>query len=122
MTGYLVAGNSTSPFRSQLTITLQGNLLSPTLVVVNRQFLGNKVMAVYGNLSLHGAPRCVRQHTPQSPPSCPATPLTAWSTRWTGLPAPTRIVVSSTEYDITQSETFNITAVTYSSSRPRGHA
>ena len=116
VTGLLVAGNATSPYMSKLTITLQGNVLSPTLIIVNRQFLGNKVMAVYGNLSLHGAPRAY-VNTRLSATVMPGdTTLTVVDpVDWQA--GNDTIVVSSTEYDTTQSETFSITAISYSSDR-----
>ena len=116
VSGLLVAGNSTHPYQSRLTITLQGNPLSPTLIVVNRQFLGNKVLAVYGNLSMHGTPRAY-VNTRLSATVLPgATTLTVTDpVDW--LAGNDTIVVSSTEYDITQSETFNITAISYSADK-----
>ena len=116
VTGLLVAGNATNPYKSRLTITLQGNLLSPTLIVVNRQFLGNKVMAVYGNLSMHGTPRAF-VNTRLSATVLPgATTFTVIDpVDWQA--GNDTIVVSSTEYDITQSETFNVTAISYSSDK-----
>ena len=116
VTGFLVAGNATNPYMSRLTITLQGNLLSPTLIVVNRQFLGNKVIAVYGNLSMHGSPRAFVNTRLTATVLPGATTLTVSDpVDWQA--GNDTIVVSSTEYDITQSETFNITAISYSSDK-----
>ena len=113
--GYLNAGNTSNPFQSQLTLTLQGTHLSPTLIVTNTQPLGNKVMAVYGSVNLVGAPRAhvtTRLLTTVNPgdTSLTVTDPVDWA-------AGDRLVVSSTEYDATQAENFTLTAVAYSADR-----
>jgi hypothetical protein len=57
--GELQVGNVSNPFRNNAVIELNGVRTSPTVVVDNSYFLGNKVMAVYGKLSLVGLPRAV---------------------------------------------------------------
>jgi hypothetical protein len=55
--GELVVGNASAPFLRNAEIVLHGNRNSPTLVVSNEHFLGNKVLAIFGNVSLHGRAR-----------------------------------------------------------------
>ncbi len=57
--GELQVGNVTHPFKHRGVIQLNGVRTSPTVVVDNAYFLGNKVMAVFGRLSLAGLPRAV---------------------------------------------------------------
>jgi hypothetical protein len=52
-------GNATNPFTRSATIQLNGVRTSPTTVVDNSYFLGNKVLAVFGRVSLAGVPRAV---------------------------------------------------------------
>ena len=109
VTGFLNAGNTSHPFQSHLTITLTGNHLSPTLIVTNTQFLGNKVMAVYGSVNLVGTPRAYVKSRVLTTLMPGATQLTVQDpVDWV---VGDQVVVSSTEYDITQAENFTITGV-----------
>ena len=112
VTGFLNAGNTSQPFQSRLTITLTGNHLSPILIVTNTQALGNKVMAVYGSVNLVGNPRAYVKSRLQTTLNPGATQLTVQEpVDWVVGDV---IVVSSTEYDVTQAENFTVTAVTSS--------
>lgn len=57
--GDLQVGTVASPFQHKATIILNGVRTSPTVIVSNSYFLGNKVLAVFGGLSLAGVPRNV---------------------------------------------------------------
>ena len=59
--GALEIGTEENPFRHFATITLHGRQDSPTLVVSDRHFIGNKVLASFGNVSMHGGGRSVKQ-------------------------------------------------------------
>ena len=111
VTGYLNAGNTSHPFQSQLTITLTGNRLSPTLIVTNNLFLGNKVMGVFGSVNLVGTPRAFVQTRLQATVMPGDTQLLVVDpVDWV---VGDSLVISSTEYDATQMENFTITAVQY---------
>lgn len=108
--GTLQVGTRGRPFAHKATIKLSGERTSETLILHNSRFLGNKVMAVLGDLQLHG----------QQP-----------SHAWTRLESTAekdgillhlqesvdwvvgdRIVISSTEYDASYYETGIIQSVT----------
>ena len=57
VTGMLQVGTPEAPFEHSAKILLEGDRLSDTLVVGEGVFLGNKVLAVFGELSLHGVHR-----------------------------------------------------------------
>ena len=57
VTGMLQVGTPEEPFEHSAKILLEGDRLSDTLVVGEGVFLGNKVLAVFGELSLHGVHR-----------------------------------------------------------------
>ena len=59
--GELEIGTESNPFSHLATITLHGRQDSPTLVVSDKHFLGNKVLASFGNVSMHGGGRSVKQ-------------------------------------------------------------
>ena len=117
VTGFLNAGNTSHPFQSQLTITLTGNRLSPTLVVTNTLPLGNKVMGVFGSVNLVGIPRAFVQTRLLATIQPGDTQFTVVDpVDWV---VGDSIVLSSTEYDITQMENFTLTAVTPSTTNGR---
>ena len=104
--GQLQIGSELRPFIHNARISLQGTRTSPVLVVSPTLFLGNKMMAVFGDLILHGAM-----------PAVPWTRLavtlnigdsiltTVNMTNWKlGMV----VTVTPTEYDIGQEETFTI--------------
>ena len=82
---------------------------SPTIVVDNAYFLGNKVMAVFGNLSMVGVPRPVTWTKLAAPVSSGATSLTL------AVPVDWRvgeeIAISPTTYNVSQLETATIAGV-----------
>jgi hypothetical protein len=55
--GDLEVGTQDKPFLSSARITLRGTRLSPTLVADNEYYLGSKIMAVFGSISMVGKPR-----------------------------------------------------------------
>lgn len=48
-------GSVAAPFQHAASIVLHGNVTSDTLVVDDNYFLGNKVLAVFGNVTLVGS-------------------------------------------------------------------
>lgn len=107
--GNFEVGSAEKPFLGNATIMLYGIRSSPTVVVDNAYFLGNKLMAVFGNVTMYGKPR---------------------NTTWTRLGSTARagwsnvtlsqavdwsvgdeIVISATEYDASQAETAVIQSV-----------
>jgi hypothetical protein len=52
--GDLQVGSLGTPFQHAASIVLHGNVTSDTLVVDDNYFLGNKVFAVFGNVTLVG--------------------------------------------------------------------
>ena len=57
--GTFQVGTRDSPFQHQARITLHGSISSNTLVVSNDHYLGNKVIAVFGDMLLYGQPIAV---------------------------------------------------------------
>lgn len=53
--GEIAVGSLENPFMHHAEIVIHGNRTSPTVVVSDQHFLGNKVIANFGNMSLHAA-------------------------------------------------------------------
>jgi hypothetical protein len=53
--GQLLAGNTETPYKNQITITLTGGKDDPYYVLAQKLPVSNKVIAVTGNLSLYGS-------------------------------------------------------------------
>ena len=109
--GVLEIGTVSQPFLGNATIQLHGVLSSPTVVVDNAYFLGNKLIAVFGNVSMVGKPRNTTWSRLASTASAGSSSITVsqlvdWSIG-------DEVVVSSTEYDANQMETAIVTGVTY---------
>jgi len=107
--GFLTVGNVARPFKHKARIALHGVRTSPSLIVHNDLFLGNKVMAVIGTLDMHGV-------TPNVAWTRLADTLEVGGGNLTLMEAVDwaegdEIVVSSTEYDGAEAETFHILAV-----------
>jgi hypothetical protein len=58
--GEMSVGTPKEPFQHVCTITLHGTKASDTLVASDAHSLGNNVVAVFGNLTLHGTNRATR--------------------------------------------------------------
>lgn len=58
--GEFEVGTRDKPFQHNALILLNGNPASPTLVASEMHYVGNKVVAVFGNLTLHGKKRSTR--------------------------------------------------------------
>ena len=109
-TSYFEVGTEASPFPYPASITLYGNRTSPTLVVDNSYFLGNKVMAVFGNVSFVAAtPAVLWSKLAATAVSGADTLVLVDAVDW---PVGATVVVTPTEYDNRQAETVTITAVT----------
>jgi len=107
--GYLEIGLPAAPFTHKVFISINGIRSSPTVIVSDSIFLGNKVFSVFGQVNIWG--------------QAPTTPWTRLNS--TVLPSATsltltspvnwksgdRIVITSTEYDATQTESFTIASV-----------
>ena len=107
--GYLEVGLPAQPFTHKAQIIIDGVLSDPTVIVSNSMFLGNKVMAVFGEVNLWGNVRVV-----------PWTKLAA-----TALPgdrtlqllqpvdwvAGDAIVITTTEYEASQTENLTVASV-----------
>jgi len=111
--GSLQAGTPELPYSSKLTFTLRGERSTPTVVVSNSLFLGNKVFVVLGNCTLYGTPRVATTATL-------FTTLLQGSTELTLTESPDwkigdEIVVSPTSYASQQAEKFKIIAISGSS-------
>ena len=57
--GTFQVGTRDSPFQHQARITLHGTISSNTLIVSDDHYLGNKVIAVFGDMLLYGQPIAV---------------------------------------------------------------
>ena len=107
---YLEVGTTAAPFPYPATITLYGNASSPALVLDNSYFLGNKVMAVFGNVSVVGPVPTVTWSKLSAPASAGDTSITIADTvTW---PVGATIVITPTEYDNRQRDEVVISAVT----------
>uniref|UniRef100_A0A3B4ZZ57 PKHD1 like 1 n=1 Tax=Stegastes partitus TaxID=144197 RepID=A0A3B4ZZ57_9TELE len=107
--GRLIAGWDGEPFRGELHIKLRGNHKTPDWPLPNGPNQGSKVLGVFGTLELYGKPHNV-YHTKL------AATAAAGSNRLT-LPQPVdwqvgdEVVVSTTSYDINETEKCQIAAV-----------
>jgi hypothetical protein len=107
--GDLQVGNSSRPFTNNASIVLTGTRSSPTVVVDNAYPLGNKLIAVFGNLSLVGVPRSVTWTRLAAPaPAGSNTLLLAQPVDWQ---VGEEVVVSPTTFASSELETAVITAV-----------
>ncbi len=107
--GSFEVGSRARPFSHKATITLTGVRTSPTVVISNLLFPGNKVLAVFGALELHGLIPSVTWTRLSSTLSVGDNTLELVdSVDWT---AGQEITVSSTSYDANETETFKIDSV-----------
>jgi hypothetical protein len=110
--GELAVGSAGAPFQHDSDIVLHGERRSPTLIIHDSRFLGNKVLAVLGTLNLHGMP--VRSWTRLSMTvEAGGAEITLQDqVDWV---AGQTIVISSTEYDASETETRVIASIDTSS-------
>ncbi len=98
--GSLDIGNATNPYPYNATIRLTGTKDTPAAVVDNAYFLGNKVLAVFGQLSMYGLPRAVTWARLSATAKAGSTTLRlSQPVDW--LPGE-QIVISPTEYATSQ--------------------
>jgi hypothetical protein len=107
--GSLQIGSPAIPYTHEAVIRLHGERISPTLIVHNSRFLGNKVMAVLGEVALHGV-------TPEVSWTRLAMTAEAGATQLDLLEpvdwqVGDRVVLTATEYDAEEVETATIAAV-----------
>ena len=98
-----------SPFPYQATIQLFGVSNSTTLLVDNSYFLGNKVMAVFGNVSMVAPAPNVTWSKLASTVTPGNTTLSIIDT--VSWPVGSTIVITPTGYNSRQAETMTVTAV-----------
>jgi cell surface hyaluronidase len=107
--GNLEIGSAQKPFLGNATIMLYGIRSSPTVVVDNAYFLGNKLIAVFGNVTMYGKSRNTTWTR------LGGTARAGWSnvtlSRAVDWSAGDEIVISATEYDASQAETAVIKSV-----------
>jgi hypothetical protein len=107
--GELQVGTAEAPFTHTAVIALNGVRTSPTVVVDNAYFLGNKVLAVFGRVSLAGLPRAVTWTRLAAAAPAGATNLTlAEPVDW-GVGD--EVAITPTEYDNAQVEAVVVAAV-----------
>ena len=112
VTGDFEIGNATAPHVHQATVTLVGSNTSPVLSVDNSQgsTIGNKVLAVFGNVSFYGTPVVNTWLPLAATATTGATSLTV-SGSVADWAVGSVLVLSSTEYDTRQREQVTVTAV-----------
>jgi len=109
VSGMLQVGNKTHPYVGTATITLTGTLVSPSLVLSNTISLGNKVLAVTGQLELVGQKRTAWTKLSAT---ARAGDRTITLVGAVSLAAGETVVVSATEYDRRQSEECTVESTT----------
>jgi hypothetical protein len=109
--GSLIVGTPAAPFLNAAEIVLVGTRTSPTVVVDNQLFVGNKVLLALGRVSLVGAPRAVTWGRLAAPVAAGATSIRMATSVAGAWRAGDSIVVTPTEYDHTQVETATIASV-----------
>ncbi|CAE7562181.1 PKHD1L1, partial [Symbiodinium sp. KB8] len=102
-------GSPDAPFQHAARVEFVGGRNSPAVIVDNSQFLSNKVLGVYGNLTVYGKPAGVTWTRLAASAGKGATELTLQQPVSWG--AGDEIVISATEYDARQSEVRHIVAV-----------
>ncbi len=106
--GELQVGNATHPITTNATILLNGVRTSPTVVVDNAYFLGNKVISVFGDASMVGVTRPVTWTKLGVVARAGDTSITLdQAVDWA---VGEEVVITGTEYDASQVETAIITA------------
>ncbi|EDQ93048.1 uncharacterized protein MONBRDRAFT_22411 [Monosiga brevicollis MX1] len=106
--GELQVGSSGKPFEHEGVVRLHGQRTSDSLIIDDTHFLGNKVMAVLGTVSMYGQPRTawVRLAATAMPGD-----LAFNVTSPVDWVSGDEIVISSTEYDASETETHTVAAV-----------
>jgi hypothetical protein len=100
--GALQVGSAGRPFSHDAVIRLHGSRQSPTVIVANSRFLGNKMLAVLGQLDLHGVnPEAAWVKLGATVEPGMSTMRMAVPVDWS---AGDRLVITSTEYDASQYE------------------
>ena len=98
--GELECGTSAAPRAAPTDIVLTGSVSSPTVVVDNNIWAGNKVLLVMGALRLHGAPRAVPWTRLAAPAAAGDTTLTlAAPVESDWVPGDT-LAIGPTEWDL----------------------
>lgn len=109
--GELVVGTPAAPYRGAANIVLHGTRTSDAVIVNNNVFASNKVLLVFGQVTLVGAPRNVTSTRLQSTAAAGDTTLRLTQSV-DGAWAPGDVIaVSATEYNHTQVETAVISSV-----------
>jgi hypothetical protein len=110
--GEFLIGTSDAPFFNNAEVVVYGTRYSGnTLILDNNLFLGNKVMAVLGRVSMVGRPRSIFWTKLSTTAASNATDITLRdSVAGSWFPGD-RITITSTEYDYSQGETAVIAAV-----------
>jgi hypothetical protein len=109
--GSLIVGTPAVPYLSRADIVLTGTRTSPSVVVDNNLFVGNKVLVALGQVSLHGAVRAVTWARLDATAAAGATSFRL-NASVTGSWFPgDSLVLTPTEYDHTQVETVTVSAV-----------
>ena len=107
--GELEVGRANAPFTHLATIILKGIRSSPTVIVSNDLYLGNKVLVNLGKVNMYGNVPAVAWTKLASTANTGDNSLTL--TQIVDWKIGSEIVVTSTEYDANQVETFVITGL-----------
>jgi hypothetical protein len=107
--GKFEIGSASQPFLGNATVVVFGVRSSPTVVVDNAYFLGNKLIAVYGTFSVYGIPRNVTWARLATTAAAGSNVLTVASeVDWR---VGEEVVITATDYDSSQIETAFVTSV-----------
>jgi len=106
--GIFEVGTPKQPFTSEFELKLYGERTSPTLIVDNGHFLGNKVLAVMGEMTMVGVPKF--QYTRLSV-TAEAGDDTIYVKDFNDWQADMALAITPTEYDTTQLEMVEINSV-----------
>ena len=113
--GELEIGTEANPFGHLATITLHGRQDSPTLVVSDNHFIGNKVLASFGNVTLHGGGRATKHAKLRV--TAPIGSKTIRLDRPVDWKVGDKLVIAPTGYDVHQMEDTLVIAAVSSDGR-----
>eukprot|EP00638_Chattonella_subsalsa_P015791 CAMPEP_0117829880 /NCGR_PEP_ID=MMETSP0949-20121206/8130_1 /TAXON_ID=44440 /ORGANISM="Chattonella subsalsa, Strain CCMP2191" /LENGTH=3868 /DNA_ID=CAMNT_0005670717 /DNA_START=230 /DNA_END=11837 /DNA_ORIENTATION=- len=106
--GFFEVGKPNRPFTSEFELVLHGVRTSPTLIIDNAHFLGNKVLAVLGEMTMVGMSTVTSTRLSTT---AEAGDEVIYVDDWNDWQDDQEIVLTSTEYDTTQTETFEIESI-----------